>query len=79
MIALKVREFYPDRVAVIPIHDEDNDSYSCALYKVHKDGRHYTDILYELGHYNNTDETGAIKEMVRTVEDAMKTVRVMSN
>lgn len=79
MVALKVYEYYPKMVAVIPIEDDFLGKFSCALYKLDEDGRHYTDVLYELGHYNHTQEIEAVKEMVRTVEDAMKVVKVMAN
>jgi hypothetical protein len=79
MVALKIHQYYPDRVAVIPIHDEDKDVYSCALYKIGRNGNCYEETLYELGHYKNTEEIKAVEEMVKRVTEAMKTVTIMCN
>jgi len=78
MVALKVRQYYPKQVAVVPIEDDDTNLFGCALYKL---GNHqqYAEVLYELGHYNHREEIAAVEEMVEVVANAMKVIRTMSN
>lgn len=83
MVALKVFEYYPKGLTLIPIHDDELNRWSCAIYKttVSADGsKNYHETLFELGHYNHTTKQSAVAEMVRVIEETKKNFIIpMSN
>jgi hypothetical protein len=82
LVAFKIYESYPDKVAIIPVHDDETDMWNSALYKieVEPDGtEYYSETLFELGHYRNKTKEDAVNEMIKTLDEAMRVVKITCN
>jgi len=78
MITLKIAEYYPDRVGIIPLVDEKTLGFSAAIIAMNRDGS-MGETLYAYDDYRYSSRYSALAAMERSLMQAMEVVRVMSN
>jgi len=78
MITLKIAEYYPNRVGIIPLIDDKTLGFSAAIVVMERDGS-MGDTLYAYDDYRYASRYSALAAMDRSILQAMEAVRVMSN
>jgi hypothetical protein len=75
---MKIAQVYPDKIAIVPIHDERRNKYSASIYEL-ETGNKLGETLYSFKDYTYPNEDAAVSAMAKFASDCKYIVKTMSN
>lgn len=78
MVALKIYEYYPNRLCLMSVLDEETNKYTCSVWSMN-DFNFPVRTLFCDEDYSMATEKEAVDRTTKQIDEAMARVKIMSN